>query len=40
MLKLIEELETNIECYIGRSFAKSDVRGNSYIIFIWRYILA
>ena len=29
----------NIECYIGRSFAKSDTRGNSYIIFIWRYIL-
>ena len=28
----------NIECYIGRSFAKSDARGNSYIIFIWRYV--
>ena len=31
----------NVECYIGGSFAKSDLRGNSYIIiFIWRYILA
>ena len=30
----------NIECYIGQSFAKFDVRGNLYIIFIWRYILA
>ena len=30
----------NIECYIGGSFAKSDARGNSYIVFIWCYILA
>ena len=30
----------NTECYIGRSFAKFDMQGNSYIIFIWRYILA
>ena len=28
----------NIECCIGWSFAKSDVRGNSYIIFIWHYV--
>ena len=37
---LTEGLETNIECYIGGSCAKSDAQGNSYIIFIWRYILA
>ena len=30
----------NIERYIGRSFAKFDVQGNSHIIFIWHYILA
>ena len=29
----------NIECYIGWNFAKSEVQGNSYIIFIWHYIL-